>query len=182
MSGARLAVDERAISKEGMAAIAFGLTVLMIAISGGLLMQTSGNLSDGGPILTASAEPVDATTGPDGYWVRIEHETGSTVAVSNLTLNVSLPDQRKRASVHGLPTDDLQQTHYGGNHLFTLGPGGVEGAARANGTDGQWTAGEVIGIRIEPSRVELSPSDSVKIQIRHDDERKTLYSDTVSVT
>lgn len=181
MRGTRT-TERGAISKEGMAAIAFGLTVLMIAITGGLLMQTSGSLSDGGPILTAETEPVDAANGPEGQWVRVVHDSGSAVAVSNLSINVSLPDHRMRARLHGLPTDDLRQSDYDGNHIFTLGPDGIDGAAVANGTDGRWSAAEAIAFRIEDRRADLEPGDLVRIVIRDVVEGKTLYENEVEVS
>ena len=173
---------ERALSKEWMAALAFGLTILMIGITGGLLMQTSGSLSDGGPMLTASAEPIDASNDQPGQWLRVKHESGARVDLSNLTINVSVPDHRKRASLHGLPTDSLRQTDYDGNHLFTIGPGGVDRAATAEGNDGRWAAGEVIAVRFEAKRVDLEPGDTVEVSIRHDGERKTIFSETVPVS
>lgn len=180
MSGSRLAGDETAVSKEGMAAVAFGLTVLMIGITGGLLMQTGDDLDDGGPLLSASTEPIDSSNGSDGQWIRVKHETGTTVAVSNLTVNVTVPDHRKKATVHGLPTDSIRQSDYDGNHLFTIGPGGVDGAARANETDGRWAAGESLSLRIEERRVDLQPGETVEITVRHTGEDRELYSETVS--
>lgn len=181
MFGPTLASDERAVSKEGMAAIAFGLTILMMAITGGLLMQTGDDLSDGGPILTASTEPIDPADGPGGQWIHVKHESGTTVAVSNLTVEISIPDHRKRATVHGLPTDDLRQSDYDGNHLFTLGRDGVTGAASSNNTDGRWAAGEAISLRIEERRVDLRSGETVELTIRHTGEDRTLYSETVPV-
>lgn len=181
MSGPRLASDDGAVSKEGMAAIAFGLTVLMMAVTGGLLMQTGDDLSDGGPILTASTEPIDSSNDREGQWIDVKHESGTTVAVSNLTVDVSIPDHRKEATVHGLPTDDLRQSDYDGNHLFTLGPGGVAGAARTNDSDGRWSSGEELSLRIEERRVDLQPGESVEITVYHTGEEKTLYTETVSV-
>lgn len=180
MIGAILGAGNRAISKEGMAAIGFGLTVLMMAVSGGLLMQTGDDLSEGGPIATASAEPIDASNSPDGQWVRITHESGQTLDVSNLTLNVSVPDHRKRATLTGLPTDGIEQSDYEGNHVFTLGPAGVDGVARAD-SDATWAAGETIAVRIEDKRVDLVPGETVRVTIRHTGEQQRVFRERVDV-
>lgn len=171
----------RGISKEGMAALGFALTVLMMGVTGGILMQSGDQLSEGGPFLTASADPIDASNGPDGQWLRISHESGDGVDVSNLTVNVSISSHRKRAHLYGLPTDGIRQSDYDGNHVFTIGPDGVDGAAIANGTDGRWTAGEVIALRIEPERVDLEHGQSVRVSIHHVPENRRLYSETVNV-
>lgn len=172
--------DDRGISKEGMAAIGFGLTVLMMAVTGGLLMQTGDDLSEGGPIVSASADPIDASNGPDGQWIRITHENGATLDVANLTVNVSVPDHRKRASITGLPTDGIRQRDYTGNHLFTLGPGGVDGAAASDG-DGRWTAGETLALRVEPSRTDLRKGETVRVTVYHTEENERLVRETIDV-
>jgi FlaG/FlaF family flagellin (archaellin) len=182
MRGSRLAGSQRAISKEGMAALAFALTVAMMAVTGGLLIQSSGDISAGGPRVAATAEPIDAANGQSGQWIRITHESGDAVDVANLSLNVSAPDHRKRATVHGLPTDKLSQDDYTGNHLFTIGRGGVAGEASTNDSDGVWTAGETIELRIEPGRTDLRPGDTVKVSIYHVVERRQLYSESIPVS
>lgn len=173
--------DQRGISKEGMAALGFALTVVMIGVTGGLLMQSGEQLSKGGPILSADADRIDAANGPDGQWIRIRHQSGDTVDVANLTVNVSISDHRKRARLHGLPTDAIRQDDYEGNHVFTIGPDGVDGAARESDTDGRWAAGEQLALRIEPRRVDLQPGETVRVTIRHEPENKQLYSETIEV-
>jgi hypothetical protein len=174
--------DRRAISREGMAALGFALTVLLIGITGGLLMQSGERLTEGGPLLTVEADTVDAANGPDGQWLRIRHDGGDTIDVANVTINVTVPDQRKRATLTGLPTDGLEQTDYKGNHMFTLGADGVKGAALASEGDDQWSAGEVIAVRIEPRRLDLQSGDTVRVAIRYDPESRQLYSEALDVT
>lgn len=172
--------DRRAISKEGMAAVGFAFTVLIIGVMGGLLMQSGDLLTGGGPLLSAETDQIDASN-DDGQWVRISHESGDTVDVANLTINVTIPDHRRRATLHGLPTDELEQSDYEGNHVFTLGRGGVDGAAVANDTDRQWGAGDTIAVRIEPRRVDLQPGESVRVTVLYDPENREVYSETVAV-
>jgi hypothetical protein len=173
--------DRRGISKEGMAALGFAFTVAMMGVAGGLLMHSGDQLSDGGPILTAESGPIDASNERDGQWIRIRHESGDTIDVKNITINVSIPGHRMRATLHGLPTDGIRQDDYEGNHVFTIGPGGVGGAAVASGSDGQWAAGEQIALRIEPRRVDLQPGETVRVSIRYDPEKKQVYREEVDV-
>jgi len=172
---------DRAISREGMAALGFGLTVLMIGVAGGLLMQTSGSLSDGGPILSTSSEPVHAT-GPDAGWVRITHESGDTVAVANVDIVVSLPDHDKRARLHALPSERLTQDDYSGNHVFTRGRAGVDGAiAAADGSDAKLEASDEVAFRIEQRRVPLEPGQTVTVTLRHTESDTRLARERIDV-
>ncbi|WP_415381293.1 hypothetical protein [Halosimplex sp. TS25] len=182
MRGPTLRAADRAISTEGMAAIGFGLTVLMIAVTGGLLMQTSGFLSDGGPILSTNADPVQAD-GENAQWLRIRHESGDTVAVSDLDLVVELPDHDKRARLHGLPTERLTQDDYTGNHVFTRGRGGIDGVVAArNGSGAQFDAGAEIAVRIEERRVDLRPGQTVEVEIRHTESETVVSRERITVT
>ncbi len=173
---------DRAISTEGMAAIGFGLTVLMIAVTGGLLMQTGDFLSDGGPILSTNADPVQAD-GEDAQWLRIRHESGASVAVADLDLIVKLPDHDKRARLHGLPTRRLTQDDYSGNHIFTRGRRGIDGVAAArNGSGAQFEAGSEIAVRIEQRRVDLQPGQTIEVTIRHTESGTVVSRERIGVS
>ena len=176
-----LGAADRAISQEGMAALGFGLTVLMIGIAGGLLMQSGDSLSDGGPILSTSSEPVHAT-GPEAGWVRITHESGDTVDVADIDLIVSLPDHDKRARLHGLPTRRLTQDDYSGNHVFTRGRAGIDGAIAAeNGSDAKLEASDEIAFRIEQRRVPLAVGQTVTVTVRHTESETRLARERIDV-
>lgn len=175
------AITDRAISREGMAALGFGLTVLMMAIAGGLLMQTSDSLSDGGPILSVDAEPVP-TSGPYSQWVRFKHTSGDTVAVSDLELVVKLPDHTKRARLHGMPTDRLTQDDYSGNHIFTRGRKGIDGVvAEPNGSGAVFEASDAVAFRIEKQRVNLEAGQTVEIVLHHTESDTVLAREEINV-
>ena len=175
------ALTDRAISREGMAAIGFGATVLMIAVAGGLLMQTSDALSDGGPIISVSSEPVHAN-GPDAQWVRIKHDSGDTIDVADLDLVVTLPDHTKRARLHNLPTQRLTQDDYSGNHIFTRGRKGIDGViAEQNGSDAKLEAGDTIAFRIESRRVVLEPGQTVEVDLRYTESDTRLSRERIDV-
>ncbi|WP_436932158.1 hypothetical protein [Halosimplex halobium] len=181
MRGRAFGAADRAISREGMAALGFGLTVLMIGVTGGLLMQTGDSLSDGGPILSTSSEPVHAT-GPTSGWVRISHESGDTVDVADVDLIVSLPDHDKRARLHGLPTERLTQDDYSGNHVFTRGRTGIDGAIAApNGSGARLAASDEIAFRIEQRRVPLEPGQTVTVTLRHTESETRLARERIDV-
>lgn len=177
-----LTAADRGISQEKMAALAFGLTVLMMAIVGGLLMQSGDSLTGGGPIMSTSAETVHAS-GSDAQWVRVKHTDGDTVAVKNLDIVVELPDHGKRARLHDLPTDRLLQEDYRGNHIFTRGSRHIEGPIYASdGSDGKWEAGDTVGFRIEQRRVDLEPGDRINVTFRHTKSGTVLSEERLEVS
>ncbi|MFB6141041.1 MAG: hypothetical protein ABEJ26_11475 [Halosimplex sp.] len=181
MSERITAITDRAVSREGMAALGFGLTVLMIAVAGGLLMQSSDSLSDGGPILSVTSEPVHAT-GDDAYWVRITHDSGDTVDVANVDVTVTLPEHGKRARLHGLPTRRLTQDDYRGNHVFERGRGGIDGVIAApNGSGATLEAGDRIAFRLSRRRVDLEPGDTVRVTLYHTESETKLATERIAV-
>jgi FlaG/FlaF family flagellin (archaellin) len=174
-------VADRAVSQEGMAALGFGLTVLMIGVAGGLLMQSGDSLQDGGPILSTTSESVHAT-GPDSGWVRISHESGDTVDVADVDVVVRLPANDKRATLHGLPTRRLTQDDYTGNHIFTRGRPGIDGAvAVPNGSGATLEAGDEIAFRIEQRRVDLEPRGTVVVTLRHTESETRLARERIDI-
>jgi FlaG/FlaF family flagellin (archaellin) len=175
-----LGAADRAVSQEGMAALGFGLTVLMIAVAGGLLMQSGDSLSDGGPILSTSSDPVHAT-GPDSQWVRITHESGDSVDVADVDIVVSLPDHDKRARLHGLPTERLTQDDYSGNHVFTRGRAGIDGAIAVADGDAELGASDEVAVRIEQRRVDLEPGQTVTVTLRHTESETRLARERIDV-
>ncbi|MFB6151918.1 MAG: hypothetical protein ABEJ40_08950 [Haloarculaceae archaeon] len=178
----RTTSDERGLSQAGMAAIGFAATVVVIAVAGGLLMQAGDSLSDGGPVVSATVEQPSAADGPDGQWVWIEHESGDTLDLGNVTVEVWLPEHRKRATLTDIPSAGIRQSDYEGNHVFTLGDRGIGGVADANGSSGRWSASGRIGFRIEDRRVDLQPGQTVTVTLRHEADDTRLLKQTVTVT
>jgi len=161
---------DRGLSREGVAALGFGLTVLMMAVVGGVLMGVGDSLSGSGPVLSATAEPVSAGDTPDDQWVRIRQDSGDAVAVENLTIEVWVPAHRVRATLHNLPTAEINRTwtDYDGNHVFTTGQGGIAGEIDADETDGSWSTTETIAFRISDRRVPLEDGQEVVVTLRHE--------------
>jgi hypothetical protein len=183
MSHGRGGSDERGISPEGVAALGFGLTILMLAVVGAGLLQLDDSLSSNQPVISTTAEPVHGGTGLNDQWVRIHHDNGERIDVANITITVWLPDHRKRATLQNLPTDRLEQSNYGDNqnHIFTLGEYGIEGPLETNANDNTWTAGETIGVRLSHERVPLEPGQRVEVTIRHTPTDATLVETTLTV-
>jgi FlaG/FlaF family flagellin (archaellin) len=174
---------DRGLSREGVAALGFGLTIVMMAVVGGVLMGVGDSLSGSGPVVSATAEPVVPGDGPDDQWVRIRHDSGDTIAVENLTVEVWIPAHRMRATLHNLPTAKINRTwtDYDGNHVFTTGEGGIAGEIDADETDGAWSSTETIGFRIEDRRVPLEDGQEVVVTVRHEPSETKLTKLRVTV-
>lgn len=93
------ALTDRVVSRERIAALDFGLTVLMTAVAETVDAERRRALGRG-PILSVSAEPIH-TNGAGAQWVRLERDSGDSVAVADLDIVVVLPDHTKRARLHG---------------------------------------------------------------------------------
>jgi len=160
---------ERGLSVMTQAALGFGLTILVIAGVGVLLMQLGGTLQSEAPVGTISAEPVDATDDKCCQRVRLTHESGQDIPIDEIDLTVTFSDHDKQARLRGLPTNALDQGDYSGNHVFMLGDGGIGGVADSD--DGQpddaFSAGDVIEFRIAHVRVDLRPGETVQVTVHH---------------
>lgn len=161
---------DRGLSREGVAALGFGMTIVMMAVVGGVLMGVGDSLDGGTPVVSASADTVVAGDGPNDQWVRLTHDSGQTVAVENLSVEVWIPAHRMRATLHNLPTAKINRTwtDYDGNHVFTTGQGGISGAIDADESDGTWSGGEQIGFRIEDRRVPLENGQEIVVTLHHE--------------
>lgn len=169
MRDTTLASDDRGLSREAVVALGFGMTLVMMAVVGGVLLGMEDNLTStqSGPVVQTSADAITAGDGPDDQWVRINHENGDTVDVSNITVTVWLPEHRKRSTLTDLPTPAIEQSDYDHNHVFTLGDRGIDGAIDADDSDGRWGAGDAIAFRLAHSRVPLEPGQRVNVTVRH---------------
>lgn len=175
MNSRTLATDRRGLSREGVVALGFGLTIAMMAVVGGVLMQTEGALDDAssGPTVSTSAESLTAGDGPDDQWVRINHEQGARIAAENVSITVWLPEHHKRSTLEALPTDRVEPDDYDHNHIFTLGDRGIGGAIDAENDDA-WSAGETISFRLSSERVRLQPGHRVNVTVTHVPSETTL--------
>jgi len=161
---------DRGLSREGVAALGFGLTIVMMAVVGGVLMGVGDSLSESGPGVSATADPVAPGDGPNDQWVRIHHDNGDTVAVENLSVEVWIPAHRMRATLHNLPTAKINRTwtDYDGNHVFTTGQDGIAGEIDADETDSSWSRTETIAFRISDRRVPLENGQEIVVTIHHE--------------
>mgnify|MGYP000613310907 CR=1 FL=1 len=175
---------DRGLSTEGVAALGFGLTVVLMAVVGGVLMGMGDSLQGSGPVVSASTDTLVAGDDPDDQWVRITHESGDTIAVENLSIEVWIPAHRMRATLHNLPTSKINRTwtDYDGNHVFTTGEGGIAGAIDADESDGTWGASGTIAFRIEDRRVPLEPGQEVVVTLHHDPSETELSRMTLTVS
>jgi len=177
-----LATDTRGLSREAVLAIGFGLTVAMMAVVGGVLMQMDGALADtsSGPTVSTSVDSVTAGDGPNDQWVRIQHDSGPQIDTANVTITVWLPEHRKRSTLERLPTEGIEPDDYDHNHIYTLGDRGIEGPIDADG-DRTWSAGETISFQIAHERVALEPGQRVNVTITHVPTDSTLVDRSLVV-
>lgn len=134
------------------------------------------------PQVAVSAS-VDATDGwPDGQRLVLIHEGGAAVPVESLAFVVEIPRVDARARLVGFPTRMLSAEHVRGDDVFDNGYAGVDGAADAATTDGQWAAGERVAFRIAQGEVDLRSGDRVRVQIISEPANAVLAREAVVAT
>lgn len=153
--------------------------VLLVALTT-LLASTVGAFALG--VTTPTATPSVATsTGPlvasdhaDGdreQRVRIVHEGGPPVNVTDLELVLTVERTGEHARVTDLPVraNKLDSASVEGGEFLDASHGETVGALSAAppDTDGVWSAGDTLGVRLTSSDVRLVPGDQVTVRVVH---------------
>jgi len=111
---------------------------------------------------------LSATDGwPDGQRLRVVHEAGDTVTVTDLALVVEIERTGAHASLHGFPTRRLTDEHVRGANLFDATYAGVDGELDTAHTDGRWEAGETASVRIAQGAFDVRPGDRATVTVVH---------------
>mgnify|MGYP000636181562 CR=1 FL=1 len=101
---------------------------------------------------------------------------GEELATSEVRVDVSLPEKGTNATVTNMPADRLEEKNVEGDDLLDRSYGGVGGAT----TEETWQETELI-LRVKHSDdgAELSPGDSVRVEVTHVPTDEVVFSETV---
>ena len=111
---------------------------------------------------------ISSTDGwPDGQRLRLVHEAGDTLAVTDLALVIEISRADAHARVQGFPTRRLTGEHVRGSDLFDGTYAGVDGELDTVHTDGRWEAGERASIRIAQGEFDVLPGDQATVTVVH---------------
>lgn len=179
-------------SKIGVVAV-FGVIAVVVAGMGAAVVADGGSTDTPGAVTDDT--PQDGSVGgagadADGI-VALPFEAGATggdqrlrlmnageeLDVSELRLDVSLPEYGTNATVTDLPTERLTgDENIEGDDIFDRSYGGVGGAA----TEETWQGDELF-LRVKHSGdgAEMSPGEVVRVVVTHRQTDDVVFSDTV---
>lgn len=153
--------------------------VLLVALTA-LLASTLGayalgvELAAPGPHVAVAGEPVVAYDHADAdreQRLRLVHQGGTPVPVSELELVVTVPRTGDRARVGDFPvaSNKLDPTRVAGSGFLDTSHGEAVGSLSLAGPDrdGVWGAGDRLGLRVNSGAVRLAPGDTVVVRVVH---------------
>jgi FlaG/FlaF family flagellin (archaellin) len=153
--------------------------VLLVALTA-LLASTLGayglgaGLVEPGPHVAVDGEPVVAYDHDDGdreQRLRLVHEGGTPVPVSELELIVTVPRTGDRARMGGFPvaSNKLDPAQVDGSEFLDTSHSEAVGSLShgAPDRDGVWRAGDRLGLRINGGVVRLAPGATVVVRVVH---------------
>jgi FlaG/FlaF family flagellin (archaellin) len=164
--------DARAVSPVVGVLLLVALTTLLAATVGAFTLGLT--TPTGTPSVATSTGPLVAYDHADGdreQRIRLVHEGGPAVNVSALELVVTVERTGEQVRVFGLPvrSNKLDRTNVAGGGFLDASHGETVGALSTAppDTDGVWSAGDVLGVRLTSSDVRLAPGEQVTVRLVH---------------
>ncbi|MFC7196975.1 type IV pilin [Halosimplex aquaticum] len=157
---------DRATSPVVGVVVLVGITALLASVSLAVVGLNHARPA-AAPQVHLSAE-LSATDGwPSGQRLRVVHEAGETLVVSDPAVVVELERSGERARLRGFPTRRLTDEHRRGADLFDRTYAGVDGELDAAHGDGRWESGEAASLRIAQHEFDVRSGDDATVRIVH---------------
>lgn len=176
----------RAVSSVVAVVLMVAVTVILAAAVGSFALQFTDAEQDPAPqVANADAKFLADVAGGSDQTVRITHEGGDAITVSNVEIVVTFADHPERSRLVGAPTDTIGPDDYEGDDIWDGSNRGIGGALASNepeGSDGEWTASEPIEFRIANGDVSLSAGETVTVTIVHTPSGKVLLERTLTAS
>ena len=162
----RVAIRRRATSPVVGIVVLIGITALLASATLALV-----GVDHARPQSTPQAHlsgDLSSTDGwPDGQRLRLVHEAGETLAVTDLALVIEIDRAEAHARLQGFPTRRLTDEHVRGQQLFDTTYAGVDGELDTVYTDGRWEAGERASLRIAQGEFDILSGDQATVTVVH---------------
>jgi FlaG/FlaF family flagellin (archaellin) len=161
------------------------ITVILAALVGTLALGLGEETENSGPRVSVSTDQLTADGGTnDDQVVRLTHENGDTLDVSNLEIVVRLEETDATTRLVNLPvtSDSIDPANFEGDDILDQGDE-TEGAISDDtpDTDGEWSAGETIRFRVKKSDdgYDIAPGDEVTVRIVHTPSGEVVVRETL---
>lgn len=172
---------ERATSPVVGVVLLVGLTVVLAGVSAAVVALDA-STTEPAPRVHLDVR-LDATDGwPDGQQLRLVHEAGDALDVSEIALVVVLRRVDAHARVAGFPARRLTDGNVTGDSVFDRTYAGVDGALDAAYADGRWRSGEAATVRIAQRAVDVRPGDRGRVRVVHEPSGTALADRVVTAT
>lgn len=153
----------RAVSPVIGVVLLVGVTLILTAAVAVFVFDTTSILSDPTPQVSSTDTAFDTSGGQTDQTVRITHQAGDPVPVSELELIVEAtgPDLDTQATLTNLPADgsSLDGDSVQGNDALIDSRAGFASVLTAADTN-TWTSGDTITFRITKSTADFTPDGS----------------------
>ncbi|MDS0283549.1 type IV pilin [Haloarcula onubensis] len=169
---------DRALSPVVGVVLLVGLTLVLAATVSATAVGLTDELTGAAPVVSQSSGTYERYAAGGGRYdeqvVRLTHEGGDTLTVSDLELVVDATDacgQTGRLVNLPIEGDDPRPTsrYVRGDDVFDNAANSVEGPIGTGDVDddGEWSAGETAQFRLATRACRLDPGDSVVVRLVH---------------
>jgi len=178
---------DRATTPVVAVALLAGITLLLAATVSATALGFTDQLTGAAPIVSQSSGTYDRYAAGGGRYdeqvVRITHEGGDTLTVSNLEIAVDASGAcGKSGRLVNLPAegDDPRPAsrYVRGDDIFDNSANAVEGPIGTD-DDGEWTAGETAQFRLATSECRLDRGDSITVRVVHTPTNAVVISEPI---
>lgn len=170
--------DERGVTPVVGVVLLVGLTLLLAASVSVAAVGVAGDLTNPAPTVSQASGEYDRYAAGGGRYteqvIRITHEAGDTLTVSDLELAVDASDACGKAGrLVNFPIegDDPRPAsrYVRGDDIFDNSANSVEGPIGTGDVDddGEWSAGETVQFRLSTSECPLASGEEVTVRVVH---------------
>lgn len=156
----------RATSTAVGVALLVGVTVLLAATVGVAVGMHGATGATPQAHVTGTLSAADGY--PDGQVLALTHEAGDALDPTAVALSITFARTGEHARLVGFPTRRLTAGNVRGPAVFDASYAGVDGAVDAANTDGAWTSGETVEVRIASGKYDVQPGERLQVRVVHE--------------
>jgi flagellin-like protein len=158
----------RAVSPVIGTILLVAVVVILASVLSVFVFDVGQQLRSPGPTVSqSSGELVRNVPGGDDQTIRLTHEAGDSVTVSDIEIVVDATDAcDARVRLVDLPTSRIRNENYEGDDIIDNRAVGIGGAIDTS-EDGVWSSGDEIRFRLASSECNLASGDEVIVRIVH---------------
>lgn len=148
------------------------VTVMVAATAAATVLGFGSELREPGPTVAESSGRLVADAGGSSdQIVRITHEAGDAIPVTEVEIAVRIPACGTEGRLVNLPAEDgdLDDKYDEGDDVFDNSANSVSGPIGEDDktVDGEWTAGETATFRVAQGECDIDAGDAAVVRVVH---------------